>query len=335
MGLSCWCWRTAGAMGLLAMILTFPGQASAEVAHNEARQHFERGRQLEQAGDTPGALREFELAHELRPSFRLRRHIGRACESLGRLSEALNHYQAYLNDGGARVGARDRRAVQRSITNLEPRLASLQVTTSEGATISLNGDIIGTAPLESPLPVDPGELHLEVRLDQHLPFVTRQTAAEGEAVVVEAELVPLAEETPTTGEIDPDSDPSGRDARSHRRRVHRAWFWATFGITAALAVGGAACGGLALVRQQEFDDLDRPGRTDDENANLADIGQSGTTFQILSDALLFSGAAMAIVVVVLAVFTDFEGGIPRARESSDVSMRFAPGGLSLQWRPQW
>ena len=87
-------WRFASLSIGIACAAT---SAAGEQAWDEARVHYERGRDLEDEGNLTGALSELQRAMELRPTFRLHRHMGRVCRGLARYREAYEHYQTFLD----------------------------------------------------------------------------------------------------------------------------------------------------------------------------------------------------------------------------------------------
>ena len=66
--------------------------------------------------------------------------------------------------------------------------------------------------------------------------------------------------------------------------------------------------GVLTAREfSEFDELNSSTRTDGEDALLDELRESGESYALATDVLLFSGLACAIATLVLAFFTDFEG----------------------------
>jgi tetratricopeptide (TPR) repeat protein len=86
----------------------------------EARQHFQTGKQLFDAGDYRGAIREFEAANRLAPAPLLLFNIGLAYERLGEAAPALQHFKAYLEQ---QPSASNRSLVEIKIARLEGELA--------------------------------------------------------------------------------------------------------------------------------------------------------------------------------------------------------------------
>lgn len=327
-----------GVIWFLLAVTNVVTAASPAVAEEEdqARHHFQRGRDLEEGGDLAGALAEFQRAMELRPTFRLHRYMGRVCRGMGRLRVALDHYQAFLREGRGQLDPEERQEAAVAVAEIIGQLASLTITTVEGALVLVDGGLVGRAPLAEPVRLDPGAHLVEARLEGHVDARNQLDLAPGEELSLELDLAPRpatdqppepasagAETVPEPG-MPENEDASdlrlvpGEHAGEDRRRVHRGWFWAAFGLSAALLAAGGITGVMALVAQGEYDDLNRADRTDDDHQRLLDARDRVETLGPATDALLGIGAAAAVAALVLAFFTDFDG------EPSPGTARLAP-----------
>jgi tetratricopeptide (TPR) repeat protein len=101
-----------------------PPPADAPVvdeAMQQAKAHFEAGKNAYNAGDYQGAIREFKAAEALRPSPILAYNIGLANERLGRRRVAMRYYRRYLEQ---MPGAQNRAEVEGRIATLERDIAA-------------------------------------------------------------------------------------------------------------------------------------------------------------------------------------------------------------------
>ena len=116
----------------------------------QAKQHFEAGRNAYNAGDYPGAIREFKAAEALRPSPILDYNIGLANEKLGKKRVAVKYYHRYLN---LQPNAKNRDEVEQRINSLESQIAQ----EPPPAATATPG---GTAPQPTPPPTaeQPGDM---------------------------------------------------------------------------------------------------------------------------------------------------------------------------------
>jgi tetratricopeptide (TPR) repeat protein len=95
--------------------------AAGDEALQQAKTHFEAGKNAYNAGDYPSAIREFKAAEALRPSPVLDYNIGLANEKLGKKRVAVKYYRRYLE---GMPNAANRSTVEASIAQLEREIAA-------------------------------------------------------------------------------------------------------------------------------------------------------------------------------------------------------------------
>jgi hypothetical protein len=95
-----------------------------------------------------------------------------------------------------------------------------------------------------------------------------------------------------------------------------AWFWASAGVAGALAVAGAATGGIVLSLKDEFDD---PATT---RSRQEEIKSEGDPLEVATTALFVAAGAAAAAAVALALFTDWGGS--EETEEPGVSIGVGP-----------
>ncbi len=319
---------------LVVAVSLWPSTARSEGAPEDARLHFERGRELEAAGNLAAALAEFQMAMELRPTFRLRRHMGRVCFGMGRFRDSLEHYQVLLREGGERLDATERREAQEAVAEILVTLATLRVVAEDGAVVHVDGVLVGQTPMPEPARLDPGAHRVEVRLDEHRDYVEQLELGPGEERILEVTLEPLPEQ-PDPGPVEPvapvpvgPEHGEGESPEEDRRPVHRAAFWATMGVSAAMLVAGAVFGVLAIAELNEYDDLNQPDRTDEQDTRMDHLREDLIpSLSVAADVLIFTGAAGAVAAIVLAFFTDFDGDA--SEERARLTPSVTPGGAVL------
>ncbi|HJL14345.1 MAG TPA: tetratricopeptide repeat protein [Sandaracinaceae bacterium LLY-WYZ-13_1] len=114
------------AVRLTALALVLAGASLATTAHAQtedderARLHFESGRSYFAEGAYDRALQEFEQAYELSPRTPMLFNLGTTYERLGRLEEARDAFQRYLDESGP--DAQNRELLERRVANLERRI---------------------------------------------------------------------------------------------------------------------------------------------------------------------------------------------------------------------
>jgi tetratricopeptide (TPR) repeat protein len=93
-----------------------PPPPADQAALDQAKAHFEAGRNAYLAKDYPGSIREFKAAQALRPSPILDYNIGLAYEGMGRPRAAAKFYHRYLE---GKPDAQNRAEVEQKIGALE------------------------------------------------------------------------------------------------------------------------------------------------------------------------------------------------------------------------
>jgi hypothetical protein len=189
-----------------------------------------------------------------------------------------------------------------------------------GAEIRVDGEVVGTTPLPSPVTVDAARHVVEATLAGYLP--ARQevvmTPLASIDVVLAMAAEPVAEsQTRTTAEAGPDEGgsvvahaeiPTG--AVGEDPGIDQAWFWSLAGTAAAMGIGGAIAGGVAVSWETDLQSLGTRCQGGDLAAcddGREKLGQHDDA-QLAANVLLFGGAALAVTVAVLAFFTDFDFG---------------------------
>ena len=98
-----------------------PAPAVSDDALNQAKQHFEAGKNAYNAGDYITSIREFKAAEALRPSPILAYNIGLANEKLGKKRVALKYFHRYLDQ---MPNAQNRPEVEGRIAQLDADIAA-------------------------------------------------------------------------------------------------------------------------------------------------------------------------------------------------------------------
>lgn len=130
--------------------------AHADPNDGEARAHYEHGAQLFQRGDFKGALSELSAARALTHSYTILANIGQVRAAMNDYLGAIESYRQYLNEGGARLSADERRDADAKIIEFESHLARPTVASDISTTeIFVDSVRAGQAPLT--LRLNPGD----------------------------------------------------------------------------------------------------------------------------------------------------------------------------------
>jgi tetratricopeptide (TPR) repeat protein len=253
----------------------------------EARQHFSAASEHYRAGRFREALRGFELAERLVPSPELSFNIARAHEQLGEIEAAIEHYERYVAARGeasdvgsvsARIAALRGSLEQRPVRAMET--AALRIDAEPGAEIKLDGTLLGVAPIDRIVWVEPGTHVLEAELSGHAPYRGEIDAPAGSMVAGSVELVQHSS-VPDRGER---AAPRGAPAASSGASLP---VWIAGGACiASAAVGGAAR--ISAESSRSGGDLDAANSAD----GVAGIAlASALTSGVLAAVLYFAAPA--------------------------------------------
>ncbi|MFZ5896732.1 MAG: hypothetical protein ACOY0T_37090 [Myxococcota bacterium] len=166
-----------------------------------AAAHFARGVELANEGAYAEALIEFKRAYEQSPHYSVLYNIGQAYVGLGKPVQAVDALKRYLAEGGAQIALDRRRAVEAEIVKQFARTALVTVDVNvAGATVSVDGEIVGRSPLRDPVRLAIGTHRISARSDAGQQDERELTVAGEESHRVHLELplpAPVAA-TPTT-----------------------------------------------------------------------------------------------------------------------------------------
>ena len=292
-------------------------------AAEEAMAHFEEGVRLFRQEDYAGALEQFRMSFDARPTAALRYNIGVCHYDLGRAVDARRELALYLADmDPARVSEERRQEVQGILAELDATLALLDVRIPDtGARVTVDNVDMGVSPLRVPVAVVPGEHDLRVTLGDQTLFVERVTVVAGERrtiVVATAPAPPppppllFPPELPGPPGVVPAPIGARGEETPPEEGLSPVWFWTSVATAGALAVAGTVTGALVEKGLGDFNDAANRCNGGDPNAcdegwsvgsDVEDLGVATTTLFILA------GAA-ACAALTLSFFTDFDGERP-------------------------
>jgi len=138
---------------------TSPAEPSQET-RDSARQHFRAGRDAFGANNFEAALAEFRSANELIPAAAALSFVGQCLMKLNRQAEALRTFRQFVAQYGSPTNDRERAALQEVkdwIDELEDVVGKVQINVAvSGATVLVDGQVVGPAPLAEPVEVVQG-----------------------------------------------------------------------------------------------------------------------------------------------------------------------------------
>jgi hypothetical protein len=295
-------------------------------AKKEAARRFEHAIKLYEDSDYVLALAEFERVYELVPDYRVLYNIGQVNIQLGRYARALRMLREYVSRGGNELPTDRRTAVQADLAFLEARTATVKVDVQpQGAEVSIDGAVVGTAPLAEPIVVDVGERKVQARSSGYITVGQTLTLAGGDwrQITLKLEPEPVASAKPGP---DPRMQPGGAPRGPAAPAKKSAWVWAGWGTTGALAVSSGVFAVLGASAASDLDDLSGTrGATRDD---LDDARTSAETRFLVADIL--GAAAVATGAVTLYFHLSGPSKREQPRPGTKVSLGVLPSGVALR-----
>ena len=133
-----------------------------------ATQLFDDAQELLAKGDLASACAKFAESQRLEPQLGTLLHVADCYEKIGKTASAWASFKDAVVIASQRHDPREGDA-RAEVEKLEPRLCKLTIVVDAGAPpdleVSSNGNLIGSALLGSPMPIDPGDYLLMAKAD--------------------------------------------------------------------------------------------------------------------------------------------------------------------------
>lgn len=179
------------AAALLLAMSALAASASADSAR-EADKHFRRGVERYKDNDYSAALVEFQRAYETQPSYQVLYNIGETQYQLQDWASARKTLERYLADGGKRISWKRRKDVEKELTKLRVRVATVKIATTEhGATVTVDDVAIGQTPLAEPVIINSGKRKITATLPGRAPVTQIVELAGGDVKDLSLTIPPL------------------------------------------------------------------------------------------------------------------------------------------------
>jgi hypothetical protein len=196
-------------IGVFAVVLALAGnglvpataRAESPAELKKARAQFQRGIELEQAGNWSEAIQQFREVGSIRMTPQVRFHIAYCEEMLGRLVTALGGYELALAEAD-KVGPDFKTEVDTAITRLRERIPKLVIERgagAEAASVQLDGVDLGGNSVGVEIPMDPGPHTVAATAPGYTPFSATAELKEREVTRVTLELQPEPVPPPDAG----------------------------------------------------------------------------------------------------------------------------------------
>ncbi len=340
----------------LILIATFAqtaGPGANLESKGRAKVLLGEGTRLYDRGEFAPALEKFTQAYAEYASPKLLYNIAQTKRALGRLAEAMDAFESFLldppNDSAEMIA--DAHAAS---AELQAKLGRLHLECATArAEISVDGKVVGLAPLPDMLWAEPGKHQITARHADAIPFVEDVEVAIGSIRNLVIQLQPLA---PTSEVVAPDLRTPKLRPVAHADRpaprtdatrfaappqpttdeslaqasqtspgwwLGRKWTWVAAGSTVALA---AAATIVSVSMQSKFDSLDRScGRASggDPHCSESDIGSVTDRKNAANVLWAISGAAAVTTGILFFVEGRRSDLVPVAGASPGLTARMA------------
>lgn len=139
--------------------------------------------------DYAGALEKYQQAYELSKEPRLLLNMAICARSLKAYARMQSLLLRYEREAGASMSEPEKQQADAALAAIRNLVGTLRVTVSEsGATVTLDGQAVGTTPLEAPLVVDLGSHAFHVEKPGFTPFEQNLTIDGGNETPVTVTL---------------------------------------------------------------------------------------------------------------------------------------------------
>ena len=298
----------AASLVLLALV----AQATHPTANTETKARaqalLKEGTTLYQAGDLAGALEKFNQAYTEYPSPKLLFNIGQTERDLGRLAEAMVALERFLAE--AIDAPPDMSAdAKKSVVELQPKLGRLLIECpTPGAEISVDGRVVGLAPVEGLIWVAPGRHQVVARHPTTTPAIEDVDVVAGrvhtavmrlQSLATPAIVAPVA--TPALA-IEQRAAPSATPSPARADAgwwLGRKWTWVAAG-SAVVFVATAAIFGTAM--QSKFNSLNNSCGSASKSTVACGDNEIASVTTLKDTANAFWGLAGAAVLTAGVLF---------------------------------
>lgn len=258
----------------------------AESLTGMAKAEYGAGIVLFEEGDYAGATEKFERAYELARDHRLLLNVALCQKNLRQYARLLKTIRRIQQNAGASLTAAQQQQLQELIKVAETLVSRLEISASEaGATVTVDGEVVGTTPLAEAVPVDIGERRIRITKPGFKDFERKPTVAGGGRLAIAATL----EKVVHRGRLAVVTEPEGLISLDGRLVGRGRWEGSVPSGTHALRVtapGKQAHASEVLVRDNEPRRVDVP--LNDQPTN-----STATWLWIGGGVALAAGAAVA------------------------------------------
>ncbi len=313
-------------------------------AKEEAKQHFQNGKELMKLEDFAGAAVEFEQSIALYPTKNGLFNLANCYKALHRYGDALNAYQRLRAEFGAKMDKEMTSVVKDDEQQLRKLVGEVGVSVSEdGASILVDGHLAGLSPLSTRLYLGPGVHVIKASLKGYkdaerrtrvvsgskisvmlvlepisAASVVQDPANELESESVEAESAPPAAEPTAVAETKRDDEPAGLTP----------WIWTGVGLTVATGAVAIITLVMAEGRYSDYEEAGKEYTAGNIPINDPSLTEPQNDTELYGGLAIGFGVAAGVFAVATAVL--FVLDAPQ-EERPDSAVALAPGSIAFRY----
>lgn len=161
----------------------------------QAREDYDAARVLFDHDDFTGAAIKYQSAYDHSKDVRLLWNIASCEQRLRHYARTRTVLERYLAEGDKTLTEQDRKDADAILTAIAPYVSTVKVTVEpEGADVTLDNEVVGRAPLASPIYVELGKHEVGAKKDGFRPDSRAIAASGGDTIPVSLKLEPKPHE---------------------------------------------------------------------------------------------------------------------------------------------
>lgn len=234
-------WPLIATFLVSGITLGSPAFAQVPAAQTQAEEHIQKGLESRRSGDDLAALAEYETAYRLFPTPRGAAQLGLCNHALGRWIESQRYISEALRAKKDPWVIKNREILSQSLEAVKTRIGFVALQGDPaGASVKVNGAVVGQLPLSAPIRVVAGDVEVSVRAPGYRSWQSTVAVKGGESselfVTLEKEpiqnAVPALEHIPgdtgmvpvAHGQVDHDLSPQANSGGT-KSWYARPWVW--------------------------------------------------------------------------------------------------------------
>ena len=329
----------------LATIAGSGGLAHASPADSAlADALFRDGKALEAKGDNAAACPKFEESYRLDPKVGTLLNMAQCHEAIGKTGTAWGEFNEAQAEARAQKTTKREEYAKKHAAELEAKLSKVTFVAADPGdrdlTLRLDGKDLGSAPLGTPLPLDPGVHQLVAHAEGREPFTRKVTVPVGPAT--QTVTIPHLDKTRAVVAVAPpppsSHGPTGTSILPAVEDESTRGSWHKPAGIASLVVGGVGLavagtfGGLALSKHNDASDECSGSHCTPDGVDKQNTARTLATVSTVTTIVGAVGVGLGVVFLVTTPHDDpasAKNGV--APGAMWLHPSVGPGGGTAEW----